>query len=257
MQVWRDRNTHEPWLKLGAAAPGRRQAAFEKYVRNWPATSEKMRRPGQWCVEAALFAVLFGVDDSAVRDQKWYPSDLVDYAKELGVQPLPAKLKLPGVWRKPTPPKVLEPTQSRRPQDFGSDTGELALADFAALVAPVSAEPFVGSFAEVLDNALAAGTVVMINWKGVDPAEDVAMVQSACGTLGLRVPGRAPTRMPKTAERAIARFDEWLEPLGVRLLELDIDSDDLFVLPVLAEDFARTVDRTIVHCVLRPAGAPR
>ena len=42
--------------------------------------------------------------------------------------------------------------------------------------------------------------------------------------------------MPRTAGAAISRLDEWLEPLGVRLLQIDIDADDVFVLPMLADD---------------------
>lgn len=85
MYVWRDRNTHEPWLKMGAVTPGQRQAAFEKYVHTWPETLDKLRRPENWCVEGALFAVLFGHDDGRVCDEKWYSIELVDHARSVGV----------------------------------------------------------------------------------------------------------------------------------------------------------------------------
>ena len=253
MDVWKDRDTHEPWLKLFATAPGRRQAALETFVRNWPATLEKTRRPEQWCVEAALFAVVFDLDDSTVRDEKWYPADLADYARDLGVQPLPAKTKLPGLWKKPTPPKVLEPADQREPHVFRSATGDLAISDFAALAEPVGSEVASGTFDEVLDRGLAAGTVIVFDGAGVEPQVHGPMVQEACGRLGLRVPGKLPPQVPRSSEAAMKRFDEWLEPLGVRLLHLDLDEDAASMLPVLAEDYAALVGRTVAGVSLRPA----
>ncbi|MCW4457355.1 hypothetical protein [Microbacterium sp. MPKO10] len=253
---WQDWVVHERWLKVTGATPGRRQAAFEKFVREWQ-EKEGNKRVGQvkWCITGAYLAVALGLDDSAVRDLETYPSELADFARASGVQSIPAKMKLAGPWKKPTPPKVLEPAEARQPHAFSSESGELALADFAALLTPVSAEQLTGSFDELLESAVDAGTVAMLNWKGVALDGDVALIQDAGRALGLRVPGRNPTKMPKATEKALPRFDEWLEPLGVRLLELDIDSDDVFVLPVLAEDYDRAVGRTVGDCTLRATGS--
>lgn len=161
------------------------------------------------------------------------------------------KLRLPGLWKKPTPRKVLESAEARQSHAFSSDAGELALADRAARVTPVSAEQLTGSFDELLERDSDAGTVAMLNRKGVDLDGDVALFQDAGRALGLRVPGRIPTKMPKSTEKALPRFDEWLQPLGVCLLELDIDSDDVFALPVLAEDYDCAIGRAVGDCVLR------
>lgn len=255
-EAWSDWIVHKPWLKVGATAPGRRQAAFEKLVREWQDKQGGMHSMmGQWCIDAALLAVVFGIDDSAVRDVWSYPDELVDLARDIGVQPLPAKTTLPGPWKKPTPPKVLEPTEQRQPHAFGRQAGRLEIAEFAALVAPVTAAPYAGDFDHVLETAVEVGTVVLLDWHGVDPDDAGKLLQFACTTLGLRVPGKIPARMPRSTEAAMKRFDAWLEPLGGRLLRVDIDSDDAFVLPVLVEDHAAVAGRSVDGGSLQPMRA--
>lgn len=38
---------------------------------------------GYWCWEAAAVAVAFNIDDARFRDMKYYPKDMVDFAREL------------------------------------------------------------------------------------------------------------------------------------------------------------------------------
>lgn len=158
---------------------------------------------------------------------------------------VPSKTKLPGPWKKPTPPKVLEPAENRVPHAFATEADELEVADVAALVVPVNGEALAGDADAVLDRAVNDGTVVMLNWDGVQPEDATKLMQFACDKLGLRVPGKSPTRMPRTAGAAISRLDEWLEPLGVRLLQIDIDADDVFVLPMLADDDTVAAGRSV------------
>lgn len=62
-------------------------------------------------------------------------------------------------------------------------------------------------------------------------------------------------RRSRCSEVAIKRFDEWLEPLGVRLLHLDLGANDAFMLPVLAEDYAMVMGRAVAGVALQPARA--
>ena len=251
--VWREAlTTSDKWVKLAGATKGRRQAAFEKLVREGDHPDARGGLVRRWCLDAAVFAVLFALDDGPVRDLAHYPHDLVDHAREIGVPPLAVEKKLPGAWKKPTPPKVLEPAQHRAPLGLRRVEDELSLADFAALTAPVGGEPAGGTVDGMLDAAIDSGTVLNIGWRGVDPEVTGAELQLSCAVLGLQVPGRIPPRMPRTLERAMARFDEWLEPLGARLLQLDLDADDAFLLVVLAEDFTAVVGRSVEGMSLLP-----
>lgn len=37
---------------------------------------------GYWCFEVAAINVIYGIDDSALRDHRYYPTDLVDYHRQ-------------------------------------------------------------------------------------------------------------------------------------------------------------------------------
>ena len=38
---------------------------------------------GYWCYEAAALSVIYNIDDSQLRNHKFYPTDLVDYARSI------------------------------------------------------------------------------------------------------------------------------------------------------------------------------
>lgn len=82
-------------LKALEAEPDKRAGLISRFVKVWydqsrkqPWWSSHTRVPhmysGYWCVEAAAVCVLQGVDDAAVRDNEFYPTDLADYARAQG-----------------------------------------------------------------------------------------------------------------------------------------------------------------------------
>lgn len=235
--IWEDKLEDSLWLKVAKLSPGRRQAAFEKLVHTWRSSLAKKKRLSgtPWAWGAALLAVLFDLDDGAVREVPVYPADLVDMARGRGVPPVvPDDIRLPGPWKKPTPPKVIEPEVRRDPLTIA---GAATVADLAALLTPVGEESATAASVDaVLDAAIEAGTVVLIDWHGVDGGEVGALLHFACERLGLPAPGKLPGGVPAAFEKALPRFDAWLEPVGVRLIEVDTDTDEPLVAPVLVAD---------------------
>ncbi|MGC5617161.1 DUF6630 family protein [Georgenia sp. Z1491] len=241
---------YEGWLKVGSATRGRRQVAFERYVRRWRADNEKVRRlipptseffTGEWVFEAVVLAQAYGLDDGPVRDVPEYPVDLADHAREAGLPRLGDDIRLPGPWKKPKPPRVIEPEVAREPVEL---SGTVSRDDLAALLTPVGGGPL-GATTDhaLLDAAVEAGTVLVIDWKGVVPEETGELLKSACRDLGIPVPGRVPWKATMTVPDGVQKFDEWLTVNGARLVTLDLDSDDLIVAPVLVADHESFADR--------------
>lgn len=243
--VWHEDPRSRLWLKVAASTPGRRQAAFTKFVRSWREELAKKRWRQTWNWEGAMLAVLFDLDDSEVRDTAGYPADLVDCARSQGVPALAPGVRLPGPWKKPTPPKVLEPARTRGPLTSHTEGDELPLADFATLLTPVDGDPVPATDLDaLLDAAVETGTIHLVDSSGIDPTELGEMLQLTCRIAGLPSPGRIPAQIPKSTPKALTKFDTWLESVGVRLLQVDVDSGDHFIAPVLAADHAAIAGRT-------------
>ncbi|HIZ36768.1 MAG TPA: DUF1911 domain-containing protein [Candidatus Ruania gallistercoris] len=237
----RDRLTSifRPWLQVGSAPAGRRQDAFEKYMRGWRAHNEKARKlqpvdeafTGAWAFEAVVLAQALGLDDGPVRDVPEYPGELADFAREAGLPRLDPEVRLPGPAKRPAArkkvggtPLVLSGTPKR------SDLAALLTAAGETIRAD-------STVAELLDAAVATGTIAIVDWKGVDPEETGELLQLACTKLGVPVPEKLPEQVPTPFEEALVRFDAWLEPVGVRLIDIAIDADQVLVTPVLAADY--------------------
>lgn len=242
---------YEGWLKVGNAARGRRQTAFERYVRRWRADNEKFRGltprdseffTGDWAFEAVILAQAFGLDDEPVRDVPEYPVDLADHARDVGALRLVDDVRLPGPFKKPAPQKVIDPEVAREPVALSS--GSVSRADVAALVTPVGGDLLdTRSDSALVDAAVEAGTLLVIDWKGLEPKDTGEMLQSACRDLGISVPGRVPWKATMTVLNGMQKFDEWLSATGARLVAFDLDSDDLLVAPVLAADHEGFADQ--------------
>ncbi|WP_293699126.1 PoNe immunity protein domain-containing protein [uncultured Agrococcus sp.] len=241
---------YEGWLKVGSATRGRRQAAFERYVRRWRADNEKFRGltppdseffTGDWAFEAVILAQAFQLDDAPVRDVPEYPVDLADHAREVGVLRLADDVRLPGPFKKPAPPKVIEPEVAREPVAL---SGTVSRAHLEALVTPVGDGPLGATTDDaILEAAVEAGTLLVIDWKGMALEETAEMLQAACRELGIPAPGRVPRKKTTTALDGVRKLDEWLHAVGARLIAIDLDSDDLLVAPVLAADHEKFADR--------------
>lgn len=248
--------SYDPWLKVGNAAPERRQAQFEDFVRGWRTHGEEVRSlafvdeffTGSWAFEAVVLARVFGLDDSAVREVPEYPVDLADFAREAGLPRLSADTRLPRPWKKPVPPKVVEPATPREPLVVG----EPGLADLAAVLSPVGGDRLAAAHgAALLDAAVEAGTVLTVDARAFDPGEVGELVQLMCRDLGLPAPGRVPGRLSQDPVKALPKLDAWLAAVGVRLLGPATDADDLAFFPVLAADYEVLAGHTIEALRLR------
>lgn len=248
---------YDPWLEVGNFIAERRQDAFERYVRGWRGHGEDVRSlppvneffTGAWAFEAVILAQVFGLDDGPVRDVSEYPVDLADYAREANLPRLSDDVRLPGPWTKPAQPKVIEPNQVR---EAVAVAGEPTRADLASLLTPVGGDRLGAATVDApLNAAVDAGTVVVVDWRGVDPADTGAVLQDACRLLGIPVPGRVPVSVPKASAKALQRFDTWLQHVGARLVEIDVGSDDLLVVPVLAADHDAFAGRVLDGLGLR------
>ncbi|MGO1847959.1 PoNe immunity protein domain-containing protein [Microbacterium sp.] len=238
-----------PWLKVGNAAADRRQEAFERYVSGWRKHAEKPRAlhpvdetfTGAWSFEAVVLAQVFGLDDGPVRDVPEYPVALADYARKARLPRLSTDVQLPGPWKKP--PKAI---QQKATAAAVAVSGEPTRSDLAALLTPVGDEVSEAStIEELLDVAVEAGTVVVVDWTGAEPAETGALLQIACKRLGIPVPSQTPGTVPTSFEMALVRFDSWLEPVGVRLVDVDVGADQVLVAPVLAANHETFAGRVI------------
>lgn len=247
----------DPWVKVGSATAGRRQQAFERYVRSWRAHMEKVASlapvnaafTGAWVFEAVVLAVVFDLDDAVVREVPECPVDLADFAREAGLPRLSAQTRLPGPWKKPVAPKVIEPVTAREPLAV---VGEPGLAELAAVLSPVGGDRWAaGDGGAVLDAAVEAGTVLTVDARAMDPDEAGELVQMACRDLGLPAPGRVPGRLSQDPVKALPKLDGWLETVGVRLLGPATDTDDLAFFPVLAADYETFAGHTIEDLRLR------
>jgi hypothetical protein len=139
-------------------------------------------------------------------------------------------------------PEVVHPDVVRDPAAL---SGEPTCTDLAALLTPIGANPLEATTVEdLIDAAVQAGTMVVVDWKGVDTGDTGALLQLACAQLGLRAPGPVPNEETQLGE-GLARLDKWLEPVGVRLIDIQDGSSDTLVVPVLAADHETFAGRTI------------
>ncbi|GHA82305.1 hypothetical protein GCM10007067_20320 [Lysobacter bugurensis] len=85
--------------KIFDAKPEQRPALMAKYLDEWYDASRREPYydrhkssyfPGYWSLEAAAITFILGIDDSSYRDKKFYPKDLVDYARSVGRPPVGA-----------------------------------------------------------------------------------------------------------------------------------------------------------------------
>jgi hypothetical protein len=76
--------------KIFAAAPNQRAELMSKYLDEWYDASRREPYhdrhkssdfPGYWSLEAGVITFILGIDDASYRDKKFYPKDLVDYAR--------------------------------------------------------------------------------------------------------------------------------------------------------------------------------
>jgi hypothetical protein len=76
--------------KIFAAAPDKRAELMSKYLDEWYDASRREPYhdrhkssyfPGYWSLEAGAITYILGIDDASYRDKKFYPKDLVDYAR--------------------------------------------------------------------------------------------------------------------------------------------------------------------------------
>ncbi len=82
--------------KIFAAKPDKRAALMGQYLDEWYEASRREPYhdrhkssyfPGYWSLEAAAITYILDIDDSSYRDKKFYPRDLVDYARTHGKRP--------------------------------------------------------------------------------------------------------------------------------------------------------------------------
>lgn len=82
--------------KIFAAKPEQRAALMATYLDEWYDASRREPYhdrhkssyfPGYWSLEAAAITFILGIDDSSYRDKKFYPKDLVDYARSVSNPP--------------------------------------------------------------------------------------------------------------------------------------------------------------------------
>lgn len=188
-----------------------------------------------------MLAQMLGLDDGPVRDVSEYPVDLADYARGVGLPRLGEGVRLPGLWKKPAPPKVIEPDEVREPVAV---SGSVTRADIASLLTPVGGDLFDAATDDaLLDAAVDKGTVVVIDWDAVDPEDAGALLQLTCRELGIPVPGRVPWKASMSLVTGAQKFDEWLQATGARLVAFDTDTDDLIIVPVLAADHETFADQ--------------
>ncbi len=79
-------------LPVFSSAPEKRAAMMAEYMRNWYDMSENepyfgtnrkgMRYLGYWSFEAAAITFVLDIDDAAYRDDRFYPRDLLDFARK-------------------------------------------------------------------------------------------------------------------------------------------------------------------------------
>jgi hypothetical protein len=76
--------------KIFAAPPNKRAELMSKYLDEWYDASRREPYhdrhkssyfPGYWSLEAGAITYILGIDDASYRDKKFYPKDLVDYAR--------------------------------------------------------------------------------------------------------------------------------------------------------------------------------
>jgi len=84
-------DAYRPLAKATVSEPEERPALVKDFVEKWYRHMNPCYWHGQhtdnsffgyWCFEAALVTYLWDIDDSSYRDHKYYPKDLVDYARE-------------------------------------------------------------------------------------------------------------------------------------------------------------------------------
>lgn len=82
--------------KIFAAKPDKRAELMSQYLDEWYESSRREPYhdrhkssyfPGYWSLEAAAITYILDIDDSSYRDKKFYPRDLVDYARTHGKRP--------------------------------------------------------------------------------------------------------------------------------------------------------------------------
>lgn len=82
--------------KIFAAKPDKRAELMSQYLDEWYEASRREPYhdrhkssyfPGYWSLEAAAITYILDIDDSGYRDKKFYPRDLVDYARTHGKRP--------------------------------------------------------------------------------------------------------------------------------------------------------------------------
>jgi len=90
---------HQPYLKalkIFAAPSELRSQLMAEYLEGWYAASRQepyfdshkrdSRFTGYWCWEAAAITITLDIDDSSYRDAKFYPADLVEFARKTGLR---------------------------------------------------------------------------------------------------------------------------------------------------------------------------
>lgn len=240
--AWDDGPVHRLWLMVMASTPGRRQGAIEKFMPKWQERPRSRHTISTWNWPAAMLVLLFDLDDDTLRASPGYPFDVVEFARRKGAPPVDPTIRVPGPWTRPRPRTVIEPEVAREPLVLGGD--EMAVGDLSALLSPIGDEPVSGSETEsFLETAVEVGTVVLVDWKGMDGTELAEFLQYACMVSGLPAPEWIPARIPRTPEKAFAKLDAWLTKVGIRLIRIDDGSDDYLIAPVLASDHEQLAGR--------------
>lgn len=84
-------NAYDDLVAIIDTKPEEQSALLKKYVPKWYNrmkgtgtynTHKGEAYVGYWCFEAALVAMLWDIDDSALVDNKYYPADLVKYYRD-------------------------------------------------------------------------------------------------------------------------------------------------------------------------------
>lgn len=137
--------------KIFAAKPDQRAGLMAKYLDEWYEASRREPYhdrhkssyfPGYWSFEAAAITFILDIDDTSYRDKRFYPKDLVDYARAHSWVPARApdadgdagaqRLKVPagqacpraGYWFTPARPDSRRRfTQGEVMPDMGGDYG--------------------------------------------------------------------------------------------------------------------------------------